>query len=156
MVWKADAQSLEPPYRVEATFRKRSGRIHEGMGLVFGASDLEGPEAQQSYGYFLIRGDGSFLIKKREGAATPVVQDWTAHPDIQRDGEGTGRPNEMVVEVTTSEVSFFVNGTRVAQIPSDRLPVRGVAGIRAAHEVELEISGFKVDTTARRSVQPTR
>lgn len=142
ILWDDGAQELSPPYEVRATIRKRSGRLHEGIGLVFGGSGLEGPETGQVYTYFLTRGDGSFLVKRRQGAETPVVRDWTRHPAVRRDAEGGGRPNELAVQVGDTEVLFFVNDQEVARVPASDLALRGRAGLRVAHDVQIEVAGF--------------
>jgi hypothetical protein len=150
ILWPAAAQALEPPYTVRATFEKRHGRLHEGYGILFGGSGLEGPEAGQVYSYFLVRGDGSYLVKRRQGAETPVVRDWTQQAALNRDREETGRPNELEVRVDTAEVAFRVNGTEVARVPAGELSVRGLAGIRTAHEVSLVVRGFRAEPGAPR------
>ncbi len=118
ILWPAAAQELAPPYTVRAEFEKRHGRLHEGYGILFGGSGLEGPEAGQVYSYFLVRGDGSFLVKRRQGAETPVVRDWTQQGALHRDREETGQPNELEVRVGEAEVAFLVNGTEVARVPA--------------------------------------
>lgn len=143
VAWDASAQPLAPPYTVRATLRKRTGRLHEGIGLVFGGSGLGGAESEQVYSYFMVRGDGSFLVKKRQGADTPVVLDWTRHPVIRRDAEGAGRPNELEVSVSDSVVVFRANGAELARVPASELSIRGAAGIRASHDVELTVTRFR-------------
>ncbi|HVG43702.1 MAG TPA: hypothetical protein VM890_03200, partial [Longimicrobium sp.] len=139
ILWPATGQELAPPYTVRAVFEKRHGRLHEGYGILFGGSGLEGPEAGQVYSYFLVRGDGSFLVKRRQGAETPVVRDWTQQAALHRDGEAAGRPNELEVRVGEAEVVFRVNGTEVARVPAAELSLRGRAGVRTAHEVSLVV-----------------
>jgi hypothetical protein len=142
LLWPDGEAELAPPYSVRASLRKRAGRLHEGYGLIFGASNLEAPEAEQRYSYFLVRGDGSYLIKRRDGAQTPVVRDWTRHPDVARDAGGEGRPNDLEVRVTADSVTFLVNGGTVATVPASELLVNGRAGLRVSHEVVLEAQGF--------------
>jgi hypothetical protein len=49
-----------------ATFTQTKPSAHaEGYGLFFGGKSLEGKD--QQYTYFLIRQDGSYLIKRRGG-----------------------------------------------------------------------------------------
>ena len=148
ILWDDAAGDLAPPYTLRATLTKRDGRLHEGVGLLFGGSGLEGPESGQVYSYFLVRGDGSYLVKRRQGAETPVVRDWTAHPAIRRDHEGRGRPNVLEVRVGESEVAFVVNGAEVARVPAGELSVRGRAGVRAAHDVTLSVGGFAASAGA--------
>lgn len=142
VLWHQGEAELAPPYTLRATLTKRSGRLHEGFGLVFGASGLEEAEANQVYTYFLVRGDGSFLVKRRQGAETPVVRDWTTHPAIRRDGEDGGRPNALEVRVEDGETVFVVNDAEVARVPSADLSVRGRAGLRVAHDIRLEVAEF--------------
>lgn len=143
VLWEEDAPELAPPYEVSATIRKRSGRLHEGTGLVLGATGLEGPEAGQVYTYFLTRGDGSFLVKRRQGGQTPIVRDWTRHPAVRRDAEGGGRPNQLTVQVGADEAVFLVNGQEVARVPASELALRGRAGLRASHDVQIEVTDFR-------------
>lgn len=145
VLWPAGAAPIESPYTVRATLLKHSGRIHEGYGVVFGASGLAGPEEGQRYGYFLVRGDGSYLIKLREGSATPVVRDWTRHPRIHRETGGAPRPNHLEVRVGADSTAFLVNAVEVARVPSATLPVRGVAGVRVAHDVVAEVQEFAAE-----------
>ena len=144
IAWEPSGPELEPPYTLSATREKRSGRLHEGVGLIFGGSGLDGPETGQVYSYFLVRGDGSFLVKKRQGEATPVVRDWTRHPAVRRDVDGSGRPNHLEVAVTDTIVRFSVNGSEVARVPAAELSLRGRAGLRIAHDLELAVTGFEV------------
>jgi hypothetical protein len=148
ILWPADAKPLAPPYTVRATFTKHRGRLHEGYGILFGGSGLDGPEAGQAYAYLLVRGDGSFLVKRRQGLETPVVEDWTQSPAIRRDVDEEGRPNELEVAVTDSVVVFRVNGSEVARVPAAQVPTRGIAGVRTSHECLLAVTGFRVEPGA--------
>jgi len=148
ILWPVSGQELAPPYTVRAVFEKRHGRLHEGYGILFGGSGLEGPEAGQVYSYFLVRGDGSFLVKRRQGVETPVVRDWTQSPAIRRDVDEEGRPNLLEVAVTDSVAVFRVNGTEVARVPSAELSVRGLAGVRTSHECLLVVRDFRAEPGA--------
>jgi hypothetical protein len=144
VLWQEGSDVLRPPYTVRAALHKRSGRLHEGFGLVFGGQGLDRAEQEQRYSYFLVRGDGSFLVKRRDGAAAPVVVPWTASPAIRREGSGTGQANELAVEVGPEEVVFRVNGTEVGRVPASELHTAGIAGLRVSHGVELEVREWGV------------
>ncbi|HET6764020.1 MAG TPA: hypothetical protein VFH27_10110, partial [Longimicrobiaceae bacterium] len=148
IAWRAGAVAIAPPYTIRATLQKHTGRIHEGTGILFGGEGLDRAENEQKYAYFLTRGDGSFLIKQRDGAALTVVQDWTAHPAIRRDGEEGGRPNELEVRATATDAAFLVNGVEVARVPAAKLRLAGVAGLRISHELQLEVTGFRIEPGA--------
>jgi hypothetical protein len=146
VLWPAEAGALEPPYVVTATLRKLSGRTHEGYGLVFGGANLQGAEEEQSYSYFLVRGDGAFLIRRREGAEVPIVRAWTPHAAIVADdAEGRAR-NELSVQVQGAEAVFLVNGEEVDRQPAGALRLSGTPGVRVAHSVQLEVVGFQVSS----------
>jgi hypothetical protein len=102
------------------------------------------------YSYFLVRGDGAFLVKRRQGMETPVVRDWTQHAALRRDQEEIGRPNELEVRVTAADVAFLANGVEVARVPAAELSIRGLAGVRTAHEVSLVVRGFRAEPGAPR------
>ncbi len=142
LLWQEGAPELAPPYVIRAEMRKRAGRLHEGYGIVFGGAALEGEEAAHAYSYFLVRGDGSFLVKRRAGAETPVVRDWTRHPRIYRDADGTGRSNVMEVRVDADSAAFLVNGAEVARVPAAEVGGAGRAGLRIAHDVVVEVLGY--------------
>lgn len=144
ILWPAAEPLRTPPYTVRATLRKRTGRLHEGIGIIFGGNALDAPEARQGYSYFFTRGDGSFLIKERRGAATPIVRDWTANPAIRRDTEDGGQTNELLVRVGTREVAFSVNGAEMARLPAATLQRAGRAGLRISHELTVDVLGFTV------------
>jgi len=148
VVWPRESAMLAPPYTVRAVLHKQSGRIHEGYGLVFGGERLDAPEDQQAYSYFLIRGDGSFLIRRREGSLLPILRGWTTDRAILRDTDGVGHPNVLEVEVGVETTAFRVNGGEVARIPTAELRVAGIAGVRIAHDVTLKVSGFSAGSPA--------
>ncbi|HEX8391895.1 MAG TPA: hypothetical protein VF665_05985 [Longimicrobium sp.] len=145
VLWPATGTDLAPPYTVRATFQKRTGRLHEGYGLLFGGQNLQGAESGQRYSYFLLRGDGSVLVKRRDGAQTPLVRDWARSPAANRDGAGAGRENTLEAQVGRDTTVFRVNGQEVARVPSAELAVRGRAGLRIAHDLVMEVRGFGAD-----------
>ncbi|CAN5258242.1 hypothetical protein BH24GEM2_BH24GEM2_02050 [soil metagenome] len=143
LIFPATGDSLAPPYTVSATLQKQQGRLHEGYGLVFGGESLAADEPRQSYSYFLVRGDGTYLIKRRDGASTSVVRDWTRHAAVPRDTEEGGQPVTLAVHVAPAEVRFLVNGQQVAAIPAAELRTSGQVGLRVAHDVRLAVSDFR-------------
>lgn len=140
------ASTARGDYRVSATIHLFDPGQHqrEGYGLFFGGRELEGEG--QSYGYFLLRNDGKFLIKKRTGAATQVVQGWTPHDAIGRYGpeSGESEKNVLAVEVRGPAVHFFVNGQQVASHPRADLPTDGVVGLRVNHHLNVHVADLAV------------
>lgn len=131
-------------YQARATFTQRNVPEHpEAYGLFFGGSDLEGEG--QRYTYFLIRQDGSYLIKRRLGDDTRVVVDWTASPEVRTpDGSG-GATNALAVVVDRETVRFTVNGEQVEAVARDRIDVEGIVGFRVNHRLDMQVTSFTVD-----------
>ena len=121
------------------------GERNEGYGVFFGGNGLDG--ADQRYTYFLLRHDGRFLIKARNGEETTVIRDWTAHPAIRTwagrtEGESSVA-NRVIVHAEGGEVLFIVNGAAVAQVPRSELPTTdGVFGLRVNHSLNLHVSSL--------------
>ena len=85
-------------------------------GLVFGGSNLEGPE--QAYLYFLIGQDGSYLVKRRVGdAKTDNVVAKTPHASIKKPEANGKSTNVLEVRVLADTVDYAVNGTVVGSTP---------------------------------------
>ena len=121
------------------------GERNEGYGVFFGGSGLDG--AEQRYTYFLLRQDGRFIIKTRNGDATSVVRDWTAHPAIRTwanraEGEATVE-NRLVVHVQGDNVLFLANGAELASVPRSELGVTdGTYGLRVNHSLNLHVAAL--------------
>ncbi|HEY0928807.1 MAG TPA: hypothetical protein VGE27_02715 [Gemmatimonas sp.] len=113
------------------------GRDHEGYGLVMGGSDLGG--AAQRYTYFLLRNDGRFLVKQRQGDKLTTLTDWTASPAIKLQAGGDAMKNDLRVEVRGETVRFLVNGTAVTSLPRARVNPDGVFGLRINHGVNAHV-----------------
>lgn len=138
-------------YRVEAeTHLFDPGQRREGFGILFGGTDLEGDA--QSYGYFLIRRDGSYLVKRRDGAETEVIEGWTEHPAVvgwdERAEDAATVKNVLAVEVGETEVAFHVNGEEVHRVAREELSTDGVVGLRVNHSLNLHVTRLDVTSPA--------
>lgn len=131
-------------YRIDAEmFLFDPGERREGYGAFFGGRDLEG--AAQQYVYFLLRRDGKFLIKTRNGDETAVVRDWTEHPAIvgweNKPADAPSAHNTMRIDVGTNEVVFSVNGSEVTRVARSELPATdGAFGLRVNHGLNLHVT----------------
>lgn len=136
------ANTATGTYTVKGTFtlEKPSGHTNY-YGIVFGGSDLD--NAKQSYTYFLVAQDGTWLVKKRDGDAnTANVAPKTASDAIKKPDAGGKSTNTLEVRVGADKVDFAVNGTVVHSEPRAGLKTDGIYGIRVNHLLEVQIDGF--------------
>ncbi len=131
-------------YTVQCSFTQAKALAHpEAYGVFFGGSDLDA--ANQRYLYFLVRQDGRYLIKQRDDADTHIIVDWTEHAAVNKKDEGGRATNQLSVIVGADKMQFNVNGEEVKSIArSDLLNSDGHAGLRVNHNLDLEISDFRV------------
>lgn len=120
-----------------------SGGHEEAFGLFIGGKDLAG--AAQRYSYFLIRGDGTFKIKRRSGAsATDVTKDWTPSGAITKVKADGPVANLLSVAVGKDKVSFRVNGQEVYSGPAAGLDTDGVVGLRVNHNLSVHVESLEI------------
>jgi hypothetical protein len=129
-------------YTVSATIEQLSSKGHgHGTGLIFGGQDLQ--SAEQVYSYFLVRGDGSYIIKTRTGDGTAEVAGWTKHAAIN-ESELANMSNEVAVRVAGNDVIFLVNGAEVNRAPKSDMYTDGIVGIRLNHNLDMHIDNFEI------------
>lgn len=146
VVYNASEAVPSGDYTVSATFTEMQGPANhrEAYGIVIGGSNLETAD-QQQYAYFIVRGDGSWLIKQRNGPeASNVSGEWTQAEGINTTtGEGE-TTNTLEVAVRGDQVHFSVNGTEVATVPAADIPTHGIAGVRVNHNLNVMVSSWSV------------
>lgn len=132
------------PFHTLATFHQTKKLEHaEGYGLFMGGEALDGKD--QKYTYFLVRDDGSYLIKRRDGDKTSeITKGWTAHPAVKKgDAEGkTTNLLEIDAKQNPSKVSFKVNGQAVYAADAKSMNTKGIVGLRVNHNLDVHIEGF--------------
>jgi hypothetical protein len=132
-------------YTLKGTFTlmKPSGHTNY-YGLVFGGSGLEG--AQQSYLYFVVAQDGTWLIKRRDGEATSTVSPKTANDAVKKPDAGGKSTNALEVRVGADKIDFVVNGQVVHTEPKTGAMAKtdGTYGIRVNHLLEVQVDGLTV------------
>lgn len=130
-------------YETHATFTQMEPSAHpEAYGLIIGGADLEAPG--QKYTYFIVRQDGKFMVKRRAGAATPTVADWTDNAAIKKADSAGKMTNTLAIEVGTDKVRFLVNGTEVTSVDAAKVDTAGTPGLRVNHNLNLHVEGFAV------------
>ena len=140
-IYYKPADKMTGAYEAHATFTQMAPAAHpEAYGLIIGGADLEG--VGQKYTYFIVRQDGKFMIKRRAGAATPTVMDWTDNAAIKKP-DGAGKMiNTLAIDVGADKVRFLVNGTEVTSTDASKVDAAGIAGLRVNHNLNLHVEGF--------------
>jgi hypothetical protein len=130
--------------KTELHFFNPGERNREGYGLFWGGSNLD--DDTQAYMYFLVRNTGEFLIKKRTGKDTEVIQDWTASDviNIYDDQEVSSVLNVLQVRVEGEHVRFIINDEEVADIDASGMNSDGIYGLRVNHSVNLHVSDLSL------------
>ena len=134
-------------YRVRGTFTEVGAPMghREGFGLFIGGQHLGGDERR--YVYFLVRGDGRYLVKKRDGDATVELSSGWQSSDAVRvpTGDGGQVTNELAVEVDGGQLRLFCNGEAVAELLIGETVVSGQVGIRVNHNLHVRVGNLGID-----------
>jgi hypothetical protein len=147
IVW-SDANRASGTYAVVGSFTQTKAPAHpEAYGLMIGGQNLTADT--QKYTYFLVRGDGSYLIKKRNGAETMAVTEgrggWTMNEAVHKQDDSGKATNELTIRVGATDVAFLVNGTEVAKLPKSQVDTDGIAGMRVNHNLDVHIGTFRLE-----------
>jgi hypothetical protein len=109
------ANSAAGNYTLKGTFTlmKPSGHVNY-YGLIFGGSNLEA--ATQTYAYFLVAQNGTFIIRHRTGEMIKDVQGRTPHAAIKQPDASGSSVNNLEVRVAGDTITFVVNGQTVNHV----------------------------------------
>ena len=134
------------PFHTLATFHQTKRLKHsEGYGLFLGGQALSG--RGQRYTYFLVRDDGTYLIKRRTGEqTTELTKGWISHPAIKK-GDAQGKTSNLLeidAKRDPGKVDFKVNGQTVYTTEPRNVELSGIVGVRANHNLDIHIEGFAV------------
>jgi len=135
---------------LEATFNQMEAPSHpEAYGLFFAGRDLEDSD-KQTYVYFLVRGNGQFLINHRAGRDVHKIFDWTANPAVKQQDASGKSTNQLAVRSGADSVRFLINGQQVAAITRREITnPGGKAGLRVNHNLNVHVTGFRAAPGAR-------
>lgn len=124
-------------YRLSARVTLRNTGLHaHGAGLVFGGREVDGEN--QTYTYFLVNGDGTFLVKTRDATSTAILVPWSEHAAIHREDAQATATNELAVEVGATTTRFLVNAKEVHSAPTATLKTDGLYGCRLVHDLHVK------------------
>lgn len=130
-------------YTLKGTFALNELSSHPNYyGLVIGGRNLDG--AAQSYTYFTVAQDGTWLVKKRQGEVASNLAPRGTHAAVRRP-DATGRStNALEVRVGATNVDFVVNGTTVHTMPKAGVATDGLYGMRVNHALDVTVTGLAV------------
>ena len=133
------------PFTASAKFTQTKKPSHpEAYGLLFMGSKLDAPD--QSYAYFLVRGDGKFMINHRAGADVHKIVEWTEHAAVAKeDGKGVAT-NILTVDASRPDsIRLKVNGKQVHALGGSHFgSVAGNVGLRVNHNLDVHVQDFTV------------
>jgi hypothetical protein len=134
------ADTASGTYTLSATFEQIEKPAHpEAYGVFWGGSSLDN-RAKQRYTYFLVRGDGKYMVKVREGARTRTITDWTAHTGLPHEDASGKALFGVKVDVDDTGAKVSVNGVPITTIPASGNPMDGQAGVRINHNLHLYVT----------------
>jgi hypothetical protein len=137
------ANTVTGAYSLKGTFTLLRPSDHVNYyGLVFGGSNLEG--AGQSYIYFMVAQDGTWLIKRREGVSATDVFARTRSDAVKIPDASGKSTNALEVRVSGDKVDYVVNTTVVHTTPKTGPTAKtdGIYGIRINHLLDVQVDGF--------------
>src|SRR5262245_7625873 len=143
-VYYNPANTATGNYTLKGTFvlQKPSGHTNY-YGLVFGGNGLEG--ANQSYTYFVVAQDGTWLVKRRDGEVAKDVSPKGTSDAVKKPDASGKSTNALEVRVAGDKIDYVVNGTVVNSTPKSAVArADGVYGIRVNHLLEVHIDGLAV------------
>lgn len=138
--WSA-SQSVKGPFTASTTITQTKAPTHpEAYGIFFQGSKLDGPEL--NYAYFLVRGDGKFLVNHRAGSEVHKIVPWTDNAAIKKQDAAGKSTNTLTVDASKPDsVRLLVNGTQVHAL---KIPADGIVGLRVNHNLDVHVGDFTV------------
>jgi hypothetical protein len=114
----------------------------EAYGVFFGGQHLT--DSSQRYTYFIVRGNGMYAIKARDGASARTVVEFTVSPNVPK-ADASGKASYAItVHVAPDAVHFIVNDKPVATLPKGSLAIDGIAGIRINHNLHVSVTPLTI------------
>ncbi|HEV7705493.1 MAG TPA: hypothetical protein VGO46_14445 [Gemmatimonadaceae bacterium] len=140
----AAKDSAKGQFQISTTIDQLEKPKHpEAYGIFLGGSNLTDP-AKVKYGYYVVRDDGKFLIKTRDGENTTTIVDWTESPKIPKADASGKATYKISVHVAPDTVHFIMDGNLVTAVPKSKFPTDGIAGIRVNHNLHVLVTPLTV------------
>ena len=137
------ANAVTGNFTARASFTLMKPSSHTNYyGLIFGGRDVEGPK--QTYVYFLVAQNGTYIIRRRVGEEVTDVQARMTHAAVRRPDANGRSVNALEVRVAGNTVSYVINGMVVHTAPKGNLVTDGLVGVRVNHVLDVQVDGFTV------------
>jgi hypothetical protein len=134
-------------YEVSAAFSQLKPSEHpEAYGLFIGGTDLDKPT--QRYTYFLLRQDGKYSIRSRNGDKTAAIVDWT-DAAAMKDPKGTKTSNTLAIRAASDGVHFVIGDKEVQKLTRAQADPVGIAGLRVNHNRNLQVDKLMLKQTSK-------
>jgi hypothetical protein len=133
------------PFTATTTLTQTKAPTHpEAYGIFFMGKDLDVPT--QSYMYFIVRGDGKFMVNHRAGADVHKIIPWTENAAVVKADANGKATNKLTVDATkTDSLRFLVNDKQVAALPANQFgTTNGIVGLRVNHNLDVHIADLTV------------
>jgi len=144
-IYWSDKYRAKGPFSATATFQQTKNPSHpEAYGILFRGEKLDA--ADETYVYFLVRGDGKVLVNHRAGSDVHKIMEWTESAAAHKaDAKGVAT-NTLSVDATRADsVRLLVNGVQVAAMPGAHVgSTDGFVGLRVNHNLDVHISDFAI------------
>jgi hypothetical protein len=116
----------------------------EAYGIFFMGKDLDTPK--QNYAYFLVRGDGKYMVNHRAGAEVHKIIPWTDSPAANKADANGKATNKLTVDASKADsVRLLVNDKQVAALPMSHLgKTDGLVGLRVNHNLDVHIGDLTI------------
>jgi hypothetical protein len=133
------------PFVASTTITQTKKPTHpEAYGIFFMGKDLDTPS--QNYAYFLVRGDGKYLVNHRAGAEIHKIIPWTESAAVNKEDASGKSTNKLTVDASKADsVRLLVNDKQIAAISMSHLgKTDGLVGLRVNHNLDVHIGGLTV------------
>jgi hypothetical protein len=143
-LWREEDKTTGKFHLLATLIRTQAPAHPEAYGLIIAGKDMN--TATPSYTYFLVRGDGKFMINRMEAGKRTILVNWTDHPAVTRAG-GSGESSDMLEVDGKSQgtkLIFRVNGKSVHEIDAGSLNLDGVVGLRISHNLDVHVKDFAI------------
>ena len=142
--WNAK-DKVNGPFTATATLSQtKAGEHPEAYGVFFAGKNLEA--ANQTYFYFIVRGNGQFMVNHRAGSDVHKIVGWTDNAAIKKADAKGAATNTLTVDASKADsVRLKVNGTQVAALSAKDVSGNGdIVGLRVNHNLDVHVGEFSV------------